>query len=320
MSNDTPGEPPAIDVTGLEVGGVRVGKAKLQGLGRLGELLLPERSAKGKFASAIAARIERGDALSEFEEEASRAILGIETKRYANFVNVAERGAKLLPEVQESLKRLPEYTGGPSTSSEWANKFRRISEDVENSVLVDLYARVLAGEVTRPGSYSIRTLTVLESLSADELKLFQRAQSVVIAGDCIDPNQEVLSHSEVLLLMECGLLVSDTKSNASISSLCEDRYLSTIRYGDRALVLSRDEKAPKVSFNALFLSIPGSELSMIPQMAPNEEYLREFARGRAVHNKVVVQWCLCSDLDDDGRPKPDAQIHEFDPPLIKKSE
>lgn len=316
MSKDEQDKPPALDISALELWGVKVGSIKIQGLGRVGELLFPRRSAKGKIASAIAARLERGDPLSEFEEGALGDILGLDAKRYANTVRVAERCAGLLPEVQESFKALPEHTVSATTSSEWINKFRRIAEDTEDDKLVDLYARVLAGEITRPGSYSIRTLAVLERLSKEELKLFQRARNLVIGSSSIDYYQNVLTFNEILDLAECGLIMAKTNSTSSYPSLDEGRYLAVIEYGERALVVSRDAVEPPPKFRAYVLTVAGRELCNIPYMAPNEEYLRAFARRLVTKHMAVVRWCQVSDLDGQERPSPDIQIHDFDPPLV----
>lgn len=102
---------------------------------------------------------------------------------------------------------------------DWTTRFIGIAEDVSDENMQRIWAKILAGEVEQPNSYSKRTLEVVKNLTQREAILFQRvAPSIVWDGpnyylfDChemeggeIGPNfDHILALSEALLInSEC---------------------------------------------------------------------------------------------------------------------
>ena len=62
----------------------------------------------------------------------------------------------------------------PDPDLDWAARFFSGVQDVSSAEMQELWARVLAGEVRRPGSTSIRSLEILRNLDRRTAKVFQR--------------------------------------------------------------------------------------------------------------------------------------------------
>lgn len=58
--------------------------------------------------------------------------------------------------------------------SDWMNRFFNSVEDVSNEQMQRIWAKLLAGEVKRPNTFSLRTLHVLKNLTQYEADLFKR--------------------------------------------------------------------------------------------------------------------------------------------------
>ena len=63
---------------------------------------------------------------------------------------------------------------------DWFNRYITLAEDVSNKTMQDLWAKILAGELTRPGSYSLKALKVFRDMSIVDAKLLAKACSLAV--------------------------------------------------------------------------------------------------------------------------------------------
>ncbi|GLX78946.1 TIGR03899 family protein [Thalassotalea insulae] len=63
---------------------------------------------------------------------------------------------------------------------DWFNSFTTLAEDVSNKTMQDLWAKILAGEITAPGSFSLKSLQAFRTLSINEAKLLSKACSLAV--------------------------------------------------------------------------------------------------------------------------------------------
>ncbi len=56
----------------------------------------------------------------------------------------------------------------------WLAKFRRAAQDVQDETVQELWAKLLCGEIERPGSFSLRLISFLELMSTEEAHSFVR--------------------------------------------------------------------------------------------------------------------------------------------------
>lgn len=64
--------------------------------------------------------------------------------------------------------------------ADWFSTFTELAEDVSNTTMQNLWAKILAGEISQPGSFSTKTLKVFRAMSITEAKLLAKACSLAV--------------------------------------------------------------------------------------------------------------------------------------------
>ncbi len=75
---------------------------------------------------------------------------------------------------------------------DWFSHFVTLAEGISNKVMQDLWAKILAGEISQPGSFSLKTLQTFRSMSITEAKLLAKACSLAVT-DARKKNIRVIS-------------------------------------------------------------------------------------------------------------------------------
>ena len=164
---------PAIAV---EVGADSISAHVSEGaLARLGDAvawLAPQHSAKVTITAALAERVARKikshEPLDDEDQYFVSAMFHKEARKLANQEAVAKRVGEVLPEVQDRVRLLPPYRDR-GTSKAFLGRAETIAAEITEDEFRDLFAQVLAGEVCRPGFFSMRTLETIPLLLDPEL-------------------------------------------------------------------------------------------------------------------------------------------------------
>lgn len=93
---------------------------------------------------------------------------------------------------------------------DWYTRFFNIVEDISDEQLQRLWARILAGEVLKPRTYTYRFLSVLSNISKNEFEIILKIAPFV-SGDIIINDQRQLiskdiSYHEIDILEDMGVL------------------------------------------------------------------------------------------------------------------
>ena len=187
----------------------------------------------------------------------------------------------------------------------WITRFFDSVADISDEDLQKLWGNILAGEIIKPKSYSLRTLETLKNISREEAELFQKVASLVaICGGnlFLTSKTEILkkhgiSYDDILSLDECGLINSDglVSYNPKIST---HNTLCLFNKAKLLLLKGVSEKLQKISFGIFGLTQTGRELYSILDCDSNENYLCDLAEEIEKNNKGLVSITL-------------HQIHEF---------
>lgn len=113
--------------------------------------------------STVAAILAKGvaeEALKDpvIMQAAAEIYLPTTVRKAKNRVQVAQRAAEHAAETE---------TNGAQAAppdDDWMNAFMRLAEDASSEQLQDLFGRILAGQVVRPGSFSLATLRAVSEL------------------------------------------------------------------------------------------------------------------------------------------------------------
>src|SRR5262245_50108275 len=160
----------------------------------------------------VAARLRRSTATVEGATEQSRAVGQIILKsmfRSDEERRKVENRALIVKAAQDDLQSSQPETDAPSEiDDDWLNFFARLAEDKSSEELQQLFGKILSGEVRRPGSFSLRTLQIMATISKADAERVSRLLSYALAA-ALDamfmPFQERPEHVDRLFLEELGL-------------------------------------------------------------------------------------------------------------------
>lgn len=125
----------------------------------------------------------------------------------------------------------------PEQDFDWHTRYYEACGNVSDEDLQTLWAKILAGEIRKPGSYSLRTLEHLRNLTKEEATLFLKIsnKSLKIQYDVLLPSfpsfseKSGIKFSDILRLEDCGLIKRSSMSY-------------TVSIGDNEGMLCHDEK------------------------------------------------------------------------------
>ena len=200
-----------------------------------------------------------------------------EEKRQRNIESVVRQAAEELEN-----KSVPDE----EPDHDWTARFFNEVQDVSSDEMQRLWARILAGEVERPGTASFRTLGILKNLTHQDSLLFSNLCSftwrIQIPQPLIlDESAEIykthrityglLTHLETL-----GLIKQVEGGSLAISNLPKSILA---HYGNRTLEISFPrESGNTLSVGKVMFTSAGVELATVVEQIPIEglyEYVRD---------------------------------------------
>ena len=239
--------------------------------------------ATASIAAADAATIER----------ASKVLI---RKAYQRQVNREAVAAAMLEDLTSDPQPASTDTPQPSPGfdEDWLNVFERYAEDASTERMQNLWGRVLAGEIRKPGRYSMRTLRFLSEFSqADGLTFATFANS---AFADIAPNKLVKPEDQkdirtLIYLESAGLIQGASGLGLSHTITLDGNGTGVLREGN-LLILFKGEANGTVKNPVCALTPLGQELlSLIPGRDS-----REAARqvGHAFRAPSIKSAYLCA--------------------------
>jgi hypothetical protein len=121
--------------------------------------------AQAQADSAVILAAGRAD-VQEIETRAVERLRKRETRRQRNIEAITLKAVKALPS--------PDQISDSPVSEDWTSRFFEECQDIGDEQMQQLWARLLAGEVARPGSFSPRTLSVVRDLTKGDADLFTK--------------------------------------------------------------------------------------------------------------------------------------------------
>lgn len=168
---------------------------------------IEDTTAARSMAAAIMAKAAVDDASKDpvLLQAAAEIFLPTALRKAKNRLNVAQSAAEHLAE-KAAGGTFEE--GAASPDDDWMNSFMRFAEDASSERLQDLFGRILAGQVLRPGAFGLGTLRVLSELDQAIANDFSQtwAKSVGEAVDYSPEWQRGDGFSRWKRLSEVGLL------------------------------------------------------------------------------------------------------------------
>lgn len=156
---------------------------------------------------------------------------------------------------------------------DWSTRFFDYSKDISDKEAQIVWAKILAGEIEKPGSFFKRTLSVLRDIEAFEAKWFVDLCQFVLYDSVVFYHQfmDNYPYNQIQSLMDCGLLNSELCSFQINENFME---INGKTHSLKPIDLQADRA--KMSFNAFSLTDAGCQLYDITQAQTNQDFMLKF--------------------------------------------
>lgn len=229
-------------------------------------------------------QIQSGDFSSAIKSLASEGKLtAYDFYKWNNILKIAQRA-------NDQLER-GVAASSPEFDFDWFLRFFDAAGNIHAEDMQQLWARVLAGEVERPGSFSLRTVEALRNMTTREALIFKNASELALQesdgtfflfcdADLSDDfvNQKYgLSKNDILALEEAGLISALRVDNEiEINSEGADGFFN----GSDLMILfeSNNEESKVFRYRSYPLSEVGKQLLPIVQEKSNDDYLVDLGK------------------------------------------
>ena len=231
-----------------------------------------------------------------------------EEKRQANLGSVLRQAALELGD-----REVPDH----EVDHDWTARFFNDVQDVSSEEMQQLWSSVLAGEVERPGSTTIKTLGVLKNLDKVTASLFRKLCSTCVSirpdgksfsdarvpsldGDAAQNGLQKygLGFGNLNVLNEHGLIISEYDSWVDIQALIgfalEDQHVAyrPVHFQGKYWVLnSTIQRATGKEFrlSGVALTKSGQELSRAVDLEPADEYVIDLTKYFETNNLEMIE-------------------------------
>jgi hypothetical protein len=198
-----------------------------------------------------------------------------EAKRQMNIEDV-------VVEAQIDIEEDPEVSSDP-VDEDWIARFFTNAQDVSTDQMKNVWAKVLAGEVRRPGTFSLRSLEVLRNMTSAEARLVASLGTVVNGGDFVfettgsghDPLVVAgkLSLQEQLALIDLGVLNPTPIQRTWLTS---EQHV--IAFADVVVVVPMKEPGIPLRMSGWMLTAVGRELLNLFDATADREHVKWLCR------------------------------------------
>lgn len=255
------------NLTGLEEPLKKLIEVVSEGIGAVGNRVFKFDVAKIKRVGAAEAEVEKGKIIARVEaQEAALEIFGRAEKRFA-----LEQYNKQI-NLENILVRTREDLSGRSVSQDpvekdWVMRFLDVAQNISREELQDMLAKILSGEIQKPGSFSYQTLEVIRYLSKKDLERFLKFVAIStdvgvikLHGNGRESLQQYeLEFEDYLDLASIGLFNQSSTLSYATEILPQSRYSLDIG-GEIFAISNKQEGIKKIDFGLYVFSNVGKEL------------------------------------------------------------
>lgn len=226
----------------------------------------------------------------ELKYRAGKRLLAEEINKQKNLEDVVQRADDILQAEPESKISQDETDQG------WIDECLDGAGKTYNDNLKDYWAKLLAGEIKKPGTYSKRAVSFMKTLSQkDAEKIREMCQYVMYSLDKSDAfilryKNGPYTYSDLSFLMELRLINSSSFVVKQFGFNDENGGAALYMHGDIGFYLELSQKdydLPIYSFTELGKEI----LSVIDDLNANFDYLKDYSNSIYEKNKKLKITC-----------------------------
>lgn len=204
----------------------------------------------------------------------------------SNFLNIAEKADAMYAEMKHNGDMQNQY------NFDWYMRFYEIVGNISDENVQDMWAKIMAGEINRPNSYSLKTIDILKNIGKQEAELFADvlACSVSTGDKVFLPNYEGylencgITYSQIMRLSEMGLIYNDL--GIVLGNTVQERM--HFINGNKLMTLkAKKENVAKIEIKQFPLTESGKEVATLVQSVLSDDKFIEFAKEVKKENSNV---------------------------------
>lgn len=205
-----------------------------------------------------------------------------------NFLKIAEMADSMVQEKRNN-------SIDKQYSFDWFIRYYEASGDISDKEMQVLWAKILAGEIEKPSSYSLRTLDVLRNMSKEEAECFVKicnasikieSKKYVIPADQDYLSKNGIDYSDILMLEEIGLINSGSGIHINDDLESNTEYILYV-YGSLIVRAIASEKR-KLSLRVFLFTNVANELATLIDRESNEENFLNLCKKLQDRNPGVL--------------------------------
>ena len=234
----------------------------------------------------------------ELMSRAGHRLANQELKKQVNIENTLYETKNILEKEKENGQ---DVASSEPVKDDFMTQFYNGVGEISDVDMQMVWAKILVGEIKRPGNFSFRTLQKLKTISSNEAKLFEKIAPYVIDKDYIPNDADFLhkygiEYSELMILQDCEILslVKTKKYYKSQQAAIYNNKLSVFK----KKIAIRDEKL-EIEARTFPLSQFGKDLLKIVNIEYNDEYFYEYLnRLKSYQEDCANIEVFCYEIDN----------------------
>lgn len=205
------------------------------------------------------------DQCEQNPELARKLAQSIASEHFHKLGNREDIAFKAIEHLTEDPKKFAGEAKAEDVSDDWINTFTSFAERASSEPLQNLWARVLAGEIAKPKSFSMTTLRMISELDSETAKLFEKHASRVFGhASFLMYKGENLSGELLIELtkLEQAGFISGVNGTSSVNVKADEEGKAGLPIGPVALA-GKAKPGLKISVAVAHMTLSGIELLQI---------------------------------------------------------
>lgn len=171
---------------------------------------------------------------------------------------------------------------------DWFSRWRLSAREVSDDEMQQVWAKVLAGEIKQPGSYSLRTLNFISQMSKQEAAFIEEMAQFAFEGIVYRADSKAayphIRFNELLRLEELGLIVGGSAGNdvhIQVTSMRPDVFSAHFLCRSHVLIFEGENPNSFIKVSAAKLTTTFNELLSVIRAPNNLEHFRGLGKDLA---------------------------------------
>lgn len=222
-----------------------------------------------------------------------RAVSRISHQEIQNQKNLED----IISLADQDLACQPDNGDGGEMDEGWFSYFSKYAMGVTNEEMKKGWAKILAGEIRRPDSFSLRTLNLMSMLSWKEAEVIRKiAQFVVYTSDeeeayiLSSKMIEEIEFGDILLLGELKMIDSSSELSLTVNRKDDDGFNYLLKNHSTGLFFSSERE--KMFFRIYKFTTIGKELMKLnDDVELNLDYAKGYAEILIKNDPTMTVLC-----------------------------